>query len=210
MTPTRLRFAQPTSPRSGEGRHPKPSTLPPVARVIALVLPLGLDTFAIAAALGMTRLTVAQRVRFGLLFAAFEGGMPVIGLLVGVGLGRLIGGFSEYVAIVALAGLGAYMLFGQDKDDERVQRLVASTGTAMIVLGLSVSLDELAIGFSLGLLNVPIVPAIVLIAAQAFLVLQVGFAIGGRIGAATLGVTLVRGHSQPCFSHQGNCLRPIR
>ena len=155
-----------------------------MARVIALVLPLGLDTFAIAAALGMTRLTVAQRVRFGLLFAAFEGGMPVIGLLVGVGLGRVIGGFSEYVAIVALAGLGFYVLFRRDEDDERVQRLVATTGMAMIVLGLSVSLDELAIGFGLGLLNVPIVPAIVLIAAQAFIVSQVGFAIGDRIGAA--------------------------
>jgi putative Mn2+ efflux pump MntP len=156
-----------------------------VARVVALVLPLSLDTFAIAAALGMTRLTVAQRVRFGLLFAAFEGGMPVIGLLVGAGLGRVIGGLSEYVAIVALAGLGFYILFGRDEDDERVKRLVASTGTAMIVLGLSVSLDELAIGFGLGLLNVPIVPAIVLIAAQAFIVSQVGFAIGGRIGEAT-------------------------
>ncbi len=156
-----------------------------MARVVALVLPLSLDTFAIAAALGMTRLTLAQRVRFGLLFAAFEGGMPVIGLLVGAGLGRVIGGYSEYVAIVALAALGAYMLFGPDKDGERVRRLVASTGTAMIVLGLSVSLDELAIGFGLGLLNVPIVPAIVLIAAQAFIVSQVGFAIGGRIGAAT-------------------------
>ena len=156
-----------------------------MARVVALVLPLGLDTFAIAAALGMTRLTVSQRIRFGLLFAAFEGGMPVAGLLVGVGLGRVIGGFSEYVAIAALAGLGFYMLFGRDEDDERVQRLVASTGTAMIVLGLSVSLDELAIGFSLGLLNVPIVPAIVLIAAQAFIVSQVGFAIGGKVGEAT-------------------------
>src|SRR5216684_4194357 len=98
----------------------------------------------------MTRLTVAQRIRFGLLFAAFEGGMPVIGLLVGVGLGRVIGGYSEYVAIAALAGLGFYMLFGRDEDDERAQRLVASTGMAMIVLGLSVSLDELAIGFGLG------------------------------------------------------------
>jgi len=156
-----------------------------VARVIALVLPLGLDTFAIAAALGMTRLTVSQRIRFGLLFAGFEGGMPVIGLLVGAGLGRVIGGFAEFVAIIALAGLGFYMLFGHDKDDERVQRLVASTGTAMLVLGLSVSLDELAIGFGLGLLNVPIVPAVLLIAAQALIVSQVGFAIGDRIGEAT-------------------------
>jgi len=156
-----------------------------VARVIALVLPLSLDTFAVAAALGMTRLTTSQRIRFGLLFAAFEGGMPVVGLFVGAGLGKVIGAWSEYVAIIALAGLGLYMLFGPDKDDERVKKLATSSGTAMIVVGLSVSLDELAIGFGLGLLDVPIVPAILLIAAQAFVVSQVGFAIGDRVGEAT-------------------------
>ena len=156
-----------------------------MARTIALILPLCLDTFAIAAAIGMTRPTSAQRIRFSLLFAAFEGGMPVIGLLVGAGLGQAIGGWSEYVAIAALAGLGLYMLFGRDDDEERAQRFASSSGPAMIVLGLSVSLDELAIGFSLGLLNVPIVPAIILIAAQAFVVSQVGFALGGRVGEAT-------------------------
>jgi putative Mn2+ efflux pump MntP len=156
-----------------------------MGRVIALVLPLCLDTFAVAAALGMTRPTGVQRIRFSLLFAAFEGGMPVIGLLVGAGLGRVIGGWSEYVAIAALAGLGIYMLWVRADDEERVQRLAASRGPAVIALGLSVSLDELAIGFSLGLLNVPIVLAIVLIAAQAIVVSQVGFALGGRIGEAT-------------------------
>ncbi|SRR6266567_3062475 len=156
-----------------------------MARVVALVLPLGLDTFAIAAALGITRLSGSQRVRFSLLFAAFEGGMPVIGLLIGAGLGQAIGGWSEYLAIAALAGVGAYMLFGRDEDEERVRKLAAARGPAMIGLGLSVSLDELAIGFSLGLLNVPIIPAILLIAAQAFIVSQVGFALGGKVGEAT-------------------------
>jgi len=156
-----------------------------LARVIALILPLCLDTFAVAAALGMTRPTGAQRIRFSLLFAAFEGGMPVIGLLVGAGLGKVIGDWSEYVAIAALAILGAYMLWTRADDDERVRKLAATRGPAVIALGLSVSLDELAIGFSLGLLNVPIIPAIVLIAAQAFVVSQVGFALGTRVGAAT-------------------------
>jgi putative Mn2+ efflux pump MntP len=67
-----------------------------------------------------------------------------------------------------------------------VQKLAAARGPAVIALGLSVSLDELAIGFSLGLLNVPIILAIVLIAAQAFVVSQVGFALGSRVGEATL------------------------
>jgi putative Mn2+ efflux pump MntP len=156
-----------------------------MARVIALILPLCLDTFAVAAALGMTRPTGAQRIRFSLLFAAFEGGMPVIGLVVGAGLGRVIGDWSEYVAIAALVALGAYMLWARGDDEERVRRLAASRGPAVIAVGLSVSLDELAIGFSLGLLNVPIVPAIVLIAAQAFVISQVGFALGSRVGAAT-------------------------
>jgi putative Mn2+ efflux pump MntP len=156
-----------------------------VARVIALILPLCLDTFAVAAALGMTRPTGAQRIRYSLLFAAFEGGMPVIGLLVGAGLGKVIGGWSEYVAIAALAIFGAYMLWSRDNDEERVQKLAGGQGLAVIAVGLSVSLDELAIGFSLGLLNVPIIPAIVLIAAQAFVVSQVGFALGSRVGEAT-------------------------
>jgi putative Mn2+ efflux pump MntP len=103
----------------------------------------------------------------------------------GAGLGRVIGDWSEYVAIAALVGLGAYMLWARDDDEARVQKLAASRGPAVIALGLSVSLDELAIGFSLGLLNVPIIPAIVLIAAQAFVVSQVGFALGSRVGEAT-------------------------
>lgn len=157
-----------------------------MARTIALILPLSLDTFAIAAALGMTGLTGGQRIRYGLLFAAFEGGMPVVGLLVGAGLGKVIGGWSEYIAIAALAGLGAYMLFApEDKDEARVRGLLHSGGLAVVGLGLSISLDELAIGFTLGLLNVPVVPAIALIAAQAFVVSQVGFALGGRVGEST-------------------------
>src|SRR5437879_10017840 len=157
-----------------------------MARVLALVLPLGLDTFAIAAALGMTRLSAAQRIRISLLFAAFEGGMPVVGLLIGAGLGHVIGNWSEYIAIVALAGLRAYMLFGpEEKDEERMKGLVSGAGFAVIGLGLSVSLDELAMGFSLGLLNVPVVPAIVLVAAHASVVTQVGLALGGRVGGAT-------------------------
>src|SRR5260370_21287653 len=93
-----------------------------MARVIALILPLCLDTFAVAAALGMTRPTGVQRIRFSLLFAAFEGGMPVIGLLVGAGLGNVIGDWSESVAIAALVGLGAYIRLVRADEDEALPK----------------------------------------------------------------------------------------
>jgi putative Mn2+ efflux pump MntP len=51
----------------------------------------------------------------------------------------------------------------------------------MLGAGVAVSLDELAIGFTLGLLGVPIVAALILIAIQAFAISQLGFAVGDRV-----------------------------
>jgi len=154
-------------------------------RLIALVLPLALDTFAVSAALGIAGVTSRQRLRLGLLFAAFEGGMPVVGLAIGAAIGSLIGGFADYVAVVALAGLGVYVLLGDEaKEEARVARFAKSTGLALIAVGLSVSLDELAIGFALGLARVPIVAALILITVQAFVVSQIGFGLGRRIGGS--------------------------
>lgn len=152
-------------------------------RLLGLVLPLCLDTFAIAAALGMRGLTRRQRIQFGLLFTAFEGGMPLVGLLIGSVLGGVLGRVADYIAIAALVGLGVYMLVADDeKEEERVQRLVSTTGLAVIGLGLSISLDELAIGFTLGLVHVSVAAALILIALQAFLVSQLGFSLGRHVG----------------------------
>ena len=52
----------------------------------------------------------------------------------------------------------------------------------MIGLGLSISLDELAIGFSLGLVGLPAVPVIAAIGVQAFLAVQLGLTVGARAG----------------------------
>ena len=152
-------------------------------RLIGLILPLCLDTFAVAAAVGMTRPGPHTRIRLGLLFSAFEGGMPLVGLAVGVVAGRLVGSFADYVAIVALVGLGIYMtVFSDEKDEASARKLLSSNGPAMIGLGFSISLDELAIGFTLGLLRVPVAAAVILIAVQAFVASQVGFQVGARVG----------------------------
>ncbi|SRR5712692_1893899 len=168
-------------------------------RLIALVLPLALDTFAVSAALGIAGVSSRQRLRLGLLFAGFEGGMPLVGLALGAAVGSLIGGFADYVAIVALAALGLYILLAdEEKEEARIGRFATSSGFAFVAVGLAVSLDELAIGFALGLARVPIVRALILIAVQAFVVSQVGFGLGRRVGETVregaerlAGVTLI-------------------
>ena len=60
-------------------------------------------------------------------------------------------------------------------------RLASTRGLAMLTLGISISLDEFAIGFSLGLVRLPAVPVIIAIAVQALLASQLGLALGHRI-----------------------------
>ncbi len=58
-----------------------------LVKLIALVLPLGLDTFAVAAALGVAGLEPKRRLRLSLLMTGFEAGMPLVGLALGAPLG---------------------------------------------------------------------------------------------------------------------------
>ena len=150
----------------------------------ALVVPLGLDTFAVAAALGISGLPRRDRLRVTLLFTAFETGMPVIGFLGGAAVGQATGDAAEILAIAILIGLGAYMLWpgAGARDDRRLRLLERTRGLAAIVLGISISLDELAIGFTIGLLRLPVPVVIVLIGVQAFVVAQLGLRLGARIG----------------------------
>ena len=53
-------------------------------KLLAFVLPLGLDSFAVAAAIGAAQAATAwQRARISLVFMIFEGGMPLLGLGLG-------------------------------------------------------------------------------------------------------------------------------
>jgi manganese efflux pump family protein len=99
-----------------------------VLRLLFFVLPLGLDTFAVSAALGLR-------------------GLPK-----------------------------------RAREEARISRLSTGRGVALLVLGLSVSLDELAIGFTIGLLHLSIWTAVGLIAPQAFLAAQLGLRLGARLG----------------------------
>jgi putative Mn2+ efflux pump MntP len=151
-------------------------------KLILFVLPLGLDTFAVAAALGMRGVPRRQRLKVSLLMASFEMGMPVIGLLVGHALGHAVGGAASWVAVAVLAALGAWMLFHEEESEsEKAAELATRQGFAVIALGISISLDELAMGFTIGLLHLSLWLAVVLIGVQAFIFSQLGLWLGSRL-----------------------------
>jgi putative Mn2+ efflux pump MntP len=152
-------------------------------KLIGLVVPLGLDTFAVAAALGMAGLSARDRTRVSLIFTAFEAGMPLVGFLAGNLAGQAVGSAADYLAIAILIGLGLFMLRPQASDNEQSLSLLARTrGLAALGLGVSISIDELAIGFTIGLLKFPVLLILVLIGIQTFVLTQLGIRLGQRIG----------------------------
>jgi manganese efflux pump family protein len=150
-----------------------------------LLLPLALDTFALAAALGVAGLEKRDRLRVTLVFTAFEAGMPIAGMLIGRVAGAFLGTWAGYggIAFLFLAGL-LLLRPGQNESDEtsRLRLLAHARGLAILNLGLSISVDELTVGLSAGLLGLSIVLTVVWIAVQAFVATQLGLRLGGRLG----------------------------
>jgi putative Mn2+ efflux pump MntP len=152
------------------------------AELAALVVPLGLDTFAVAAALGMLGTTRATRIRVSIIFPAFEAAMPLIGLALGAPLGHAIGSSADYFAIGVLLAFGLHTLLGaKAAEEDTIARLADARGPGMLLLGLSISIDELAIGFTLGLLRLPAALVVALIALQALILTQLGLRLGNGL-----------------------------
>jgi putative Mn2+ efflux pump MntP len=153
-------------------------------RLLAFVLPLGLDSFAVAASVGAARPAgLGQRLRISAIFVVFEAGMPLVGLALGSGLARVIGDWAGYLAGAAVIGTGIWMLVSKDDHEEAAASRLASThGLAIVALGISISMDEFAIGFTLGLVRLPVVPVIVAIAVLVLVASQLGLALGAVVG----------------------------
>jgi manganese efflux pump family protein len=148
-------------------------------KLAGLILPLSLDTLAVSAAMGAAGLDRRARLRLGIVLALFEAGMPLLGLAAGTAVGDRIGDAGEWVSIAVLAAVGVWMLIEDDDLDDAV---AAAQGVRLVALGLSVSLDELAIGLVIGLLGFPVALVVALIGAQAVVASLSGSALGRRLG----------------------------
>jgi manganese efflux pump family protein len=152
-------------------------------KLIALVLPLSLDSFAVSAALGAAGLSRRERWRLSLLMAGFEAAMPIVGFLAGGLIGEALGNVADYAAAAVLVGAGLLMFRNDDSEAGRglAQRM---RGLATLSVGVSVSLDELAIGLAIGLLRLPVLVVAILLGAQALVASQLGVRLGARLGEA--------------------------
>ena len=149
-----------------------------LARIVAFVLPLGLDTLAIPIALGLQG---HSPLRPALLFVVFETTMPLIGIVIGRVVGLWFETPAAYLGGLILLAVGFHMVRAARHRKNEVQRFALDSLRGIILAGLGISMDEIAIGFPLGALRLPIVAVLGAIAIQTFLVTAGGILVGRKI-----------------------------
>jgi putative Mn2+ efflux pump MntP len=158
-----------------------------VLAAILLCITLGLDTLAVSVALGIAGLPRARWWKVGLSFALCEGSAPVLGMLLGGLVSHRFAALGGIVAGALLLAIGLSRMSSVLRHQEEIseqQAINQTHGWRLLVLGLSVSIDNLAIGFTLGALVSRTMQMVMIaqIPLQTLLLTAVGLRTGHLIG----------------------------
>lgn len=159
-----------------------------VLAILLVAVSVGLDNFAAAIGIGLTGIDAKLRVQVAIVFGIFEGGMPILGLLIGRSLTHVLGGHAHAIggSILALTGLYGIVVAVRERRAGHRSRPGASGDGGighLIVVGAALSIDNLIVGFALGTYHVSLALAALVIAAVSVLMSLVGLELGSRLGA---------------------------
>lgn len=149
--------------------------------VIVLAVALSMDAFAVSIGLGSKGNTRGLELKAGLFFGAFQAFMPFIGYLGGKGLLGWMDTYAHWVAFGLLALVGAKMIY--DGLHEGIEKDIAViTNKMMLMLAIATSIDAVAAGFSLTLLDINAYLACLIIGVTTFAFSWIGVLIGKHSG----------------------------
>jgi len=156
-----------------------------VFALLLVAISLGLSNFAAAIGIGVAGVDARTRLRVGLIFGLFEAGMPIIGLAVGHGLANVLGQATRWVGAGLLILTGGYALLQAWRDGDTSTTAEQQRTGRLLVTGLALSVDNLAVGFALGAHRVPFVLAAAIIGVVSAALSLIGLELGSRIGTKT-------------------------
>lgn len=156
--------------------------------ILLLALGLSMDATAVAAARGLATPKILPRhvALVALFFGGFQALMPLLGWVVGAQLGPLVQRWDHWIAFVLLGAIGGKMLHeawgGDEGGDEEAPRDLYGL-KVMFVLAVATSIDALAVGVTLPMLDAPLVLSLVTIGVTTAALSALGLFAGRRFGA---------------------------
>jgi putative Mn2+ efflux pump MntP len=155
--------------------------------LLGIALAMAMDAFAVSAAVvaSLRRLTPRHVFRLSWHFGLFQFLMPVIGWLLGNGLLPVMRNFAPWAASGLLLFLGARMIREARHPENRSRHFDPTRGWSLVGLSIATSLDALAVGVTLALVQVSIVRAALVIGVVAAGITFIGTLVGRTVGAYT-------------------------
>ena len=119
---------------------------------------LSMDAFAVSITKGMTikNLKKSTALKMALAFGLFQGGMPLLGWILGISFKNYIEAIDHWIAFILLGFIGFNMIKGffEDKKEESELEFSATaddvdlSNKEIIMLAIATSIDALAVGIS--------------------------------------------------------------
>jgi putative Mn2+ efflux pump MntP len=148
-----------------------------------IAIGLAMDAFAVSLAAATSGVTKNSRAIFRLSFhfGLFQFLMPVVGWYMGSKLVSAISAYDHWIAFALLAIIGIRMI-RPDRSTHEGARTDPSRGWNLVLLSVATSIDALAVGFSLAMIEVAIWAPSILIGVVTASLSLVGIFIGDKLG----------------------------
>lgn len=151
--------------------------------IFGIALALAMDAFAVALAAGavISPLTGRHLFRLGFHFGLFQALMPIAGWLAGLTVQKWIADYDHWIAFALLAFVGGRMIKEAFEKDEETTPSDPTRGFTMLMLSVATSIDALAVGLSLAMLDVSVWMPSVVIGVVAGVLTVIGMLLGRRM-----------------------------
>ncbi|HOY39998.1 MAG: manganese efflux pump [Bacteroidales bacterium] len=125
---------------------------------ILIALALNADCLAVSIATGycIKEDKLISSLRIAIVFSIIQTLLPLLGWVGGMQLGSVISRFDHWIAFALLVFIGIRMVWGAAKEGNYRKTVDPDNILLLIVLGFATSIDALAVGVSLGLIDTPI------------------------------------------------------
>lgn len=168
------------------------------ASILLLAVGLAMDATAVSAARGLAVPRIAPRhaLLVALFFGGFQALMPVVGWFVGGAIGDAVVAWDHWIAFALLGAIGGKMVYEalapRDADesgdagetgDSAARARDAFGLRVLLVLAVATSIDALAVGVTLPMLDAPFLATIATIGVVTAVLSVCGLWAGRRFGA---------------------------
>jgi manganese efflux pump family protein len=153
--------------------------------LLGIAVGLAMDALAVAIVVGLMveRVTARHTFRIAFHFGLFQFLMPILGWAAGRQVAGFLGSFDHWIAFGLLALVGGKMLREAGHPVEIRSQIDPTRGWMLVMLSVATSIDALAVGLSMALVDVPILLPSVVIGLVAAAFSGLGITFGSRLGA---------------------------